>query len=189
MTFNWVRRNLSRLALSHLGRTWHPEKLMYYRNVGIKKIFKFGCMKVLLRIFLRVWRRIWCTSRETYLRFHLAEAWKVFTTGFNGYSNNSKFSRNYELICFRYFCILISNSRFYICNHLSRHCLWNHFVGMLCLPNNISNIFNLQKQEGVVKSVHICSKEIFHCTHKNYHFWSAQFWRYRFEIKKCSSWW
>ena len=87
------------------------------------------------------------------------------TTGFNGYSNNSKFSRNHELIRFQY-CILISNFRFYICNHLSRHCLWNHFVGMLCLPNNISNIFNLQKQEGVVKSVHICSKEILHCTQK-----------------------
>ena len=122
-------------------------------------------MKVLLRIFLRVWRRIWCTSRETYLRFHPAEAWKVFTTGFNGYSNNSKFSRNHELIRFQY-CIIISNFRFHICNHLSRHCLWNHFVRMLCLPKNISNIFNLQKQEGVVKSVHICSKEILHCTQK-----------------------
>ena len=33
---------------------------------------------------------------------------------------------------------------------------------MLCLPNNISNIFNLQKQEGVVKSVHT------HLTPKKY---------------------
>ena len=70
------------------------------------------------------------TSAETYLSFHVAEARKVFHSWIHWISNTSNFEEIFY-VCFKYTFIIIKTE--------------GH-VPMLCLPNNVSNSYNLWKE-------------------------------------------
>ena len=50
-------------------------------------------------------------------------------------------------------------------------------------------IFSISRNKKVLSNLCTSVPKKYFPAHKKYHFWSFLFWRYRFEIKKCSSWW